>query len=116
MRSYAKAISIFIYSLISVIGISGQNLPDSITKQIDHYFTKWNTDKDPGLIVGIVRNDSLIFSKGYGIANLEYGIPISTKTVFYIASVSKQFTGFGIALLVRQGKIKLEEDIRVYLP
>ena len=116
MRSYAKAISIFIYSLICVIGTNGQNLPDSITKQIDHYFTKWNTDKDPGLIVGIVRNDSLIFSKGYGIANLEYGIPISTKTVFYIASVSKQFTGFGIALLVRQGKIKLEEDIRVYLP
>ena len=98
------------------MGINGQNLPDSITKKINYYFTKWDTDKDPGLIIGIVRNDSLIFSKGYGMANLEYRIPISPKTVFYIASVSKQFTGFSIALLVRQGKIKLEEDIRGVSP
>lgn len=116
MMLYTKKLLFFICGLLSVIVISGQNLPDSITKKIDHYFTKWNTTKDPGLIVGIVRNDSLIFSKGYGMANLEYGIPISLKTAFYIASVSKQFTGFSIALLVRQGKIKLEEDIQVYLP
>ena len=49
-------------------------------------------------------------------ANLEYGIPISAKTQFYIASVSKQFTGYCITLLARQKKINLDEDIRVYLP
>ena len=104
---YKEKLLFFICGLLSVTLISAQDLPDSIIKKIDHHFTQWNTTKGPGLIVGIVRNDSLIFSKGYGMANLEYNIPISPKTAFYIASVSKQFTGFSIALLVRQGKNKI---------
>jgi len=62
-----------------------------------------------------VRNDSLLFSKGYGMANLEYGIPITPQTIFHIASVSKQFTAYSILLLERQGKLSLEDDIHKYL-
>ena len=49
-------------------------------------------------------------------ANLEYGIPNTPATIFYAASVSKQFTGYCIALLARQGKINIDEDIHIYLP
>jgi CubicO group peptidase (beta-lactamase class C family) len=65
--------------------------------------------------VGIVRNDSLIFSKGYGLANLEYNIPITPETIFHMASVSKQFTAYSIVLLARQGKLGLDDDIHKYL-
>jgi CubicO group peptidase (beta-lactamase class C family) len=49
-------------------------------------------------------------------ANLEYSIPITSQTIFKMGSVSKQFTGFAIALLVQEGKVNLDDDIRKYLP
>lgn len=96
--------------------INAQALPKTIVKKIDKLFETWDKTNSPGCVVGIVRNDSLIFSKGYGMANLEYKIPITTETIFYMCSVSKQFTGYATVLLARQGKINLDEDIHVYLP
>lgn len=91
-----------------------QFLPDSIEKRIDYLFQKWDKTSVPGCAIGIVRNDTLIYAKGYGMANLENSIPITPETVFYMASVSKQFTGYSIILLARQGKLKLDDDIRQY--
>jgi CubicO group peptidase (beta-lactamase class C family) len=92
-----------------------QSLPDSVVKKIDSLFTKWNNENSPGCTVGIVRNDSLIYAKGYGMANLEYGIPNTPQTIFHMASVSKQFTAYSIVLLARQGKLNLDDDIHKYL-
>ena len=63
-----------------------------------------------------MRNDSLIYAKGYGMANLEYGIPITAQTIFEMGSVSKQFTAHAILLLAHQGKLSLGDDIHKYLP
>lgn len=93
-----------------------QKLPDSILTRIDSLFQKFDKTSVPGCAIGIVRNDTLIYAKGYGMANLENGIPITPETVFYMASVSKQFTGYSIILLARQGKLNLDDDIRKYLP
>ncbi|MBP8033151.1 MAG: beta-lactamase family protein [Bacteroidia bacterium] len=62
-----------------------------------------------------MRNDSLIYSNGYGMANLEHSITNTSKTIYHIASVSKQFTAYSIVLLARQGKLNLDDDIRKYL-
>lgn len=107
---------ILLPALLMMIQLNAQSLPDSTLKKLDHLFEKWDDPNSPGCAVGIIRNDSLIFSKGFGMANLEYGVPISPTTIFHMASVSKQFTGFSIALLARQGKLQLEDDIRKYLP
>lgn len=93
-----------------------QSLPDSTIKKIDSLFRKWNTTNSPGCTVGIVSNDSLIYSKGYGMANLEYAIPNEPQTLYHMASISKQFTAFSIVLLARQGKLKLDDDIHKWLP
>ncbi|RPE08097.1 class A beta-lactamase-related serine hydrolase [Chitinophaga lutea] len=95
---------------------SAQSLPDSLVKKIDLHFKKWDRAEAPGCVVGIVRNDSLLYAKGFGLANLENSVPNTTKSVYYMCSVSKQFAGYAIVLLARQGKVKLDEDIRVYLP
>jgi CubicO group peptidase (beta-lactamase class C family) len=96
--------------------MSAQTLPDSVIKKIDSFFSRWNNPNSPGCAIGIIRNDSLIYAKGYGMANLEYGIPISPETIFHMASVSKQFTAYCIVLLAKQGRINLDDDIHKYLP
>jgi CubicO group peptidase (beta-lactamase class C family) len=95
--------------------LSGQPLPDSTLAKINKLFARWDKQGSPGCAVAVVRNDSLIFSKGYGRANLEYSIPIEPTTIFHMASISKQFTAFAILLLAKQNKLKLDDDIRKYL-
>jgi CubicO group peptidase (beta-lactamase class C family) len=58
----------------------------------------------------------LIYTNGYGSANLDYDVPIDADSKFYIASTSKQFTAACLALLVQEGKLKLEDDIRKHIP
>ena len=102
--------------IICSIQLPAQQIPDSTLKKIDSIFKKWDNTNNPGCTVGIVRNDSLIFSKGYGMANLEYAIPNGPATIFHMASVSKQFTGYAIVLLASQGKLRLDDDVRKWLP
>lgn len=71
---------------------------------------------EPGLAVGIYQSGTQVLSRGYGTADIEHGVPITPETVFNLASVSKQFTAFSIALLAREGKVDLQADIRTYLP
>jgi CubicO group peptidase (beta-lactamase class C family) len=97
-------------------GVPTQVLPDSTTTKINKVFSKWDNTASPGCAVGIVRNDSLVFAKGYGMANLEYGLPITPTTIFHMASISKQFTAYSIVLLAKQGKLNLDDDIHKYLP
>jgi CubicO group peptidase (beta-lactamase class C family) len=70
----------------------------------------------PGATIAVGKGSEILFSKGYGLAEPEYNIANTPKTVFHIASLSKQFTAFSIAVLVDQGKISLDDDIRKYLP
>lgn len=74
------------------------------------------TAGNPGFVVGVARHGKVLLAKGYGDADLEHGISISADSAFYVASVSKAFTGFAMALLVREGKVDLAADIRRYLP
>jgi CubicO group peptidase (beta-lactamase class C family) len=89
-------------------------LPDSIKLKIDNVFKSFN-DKTPGCAIAILKNGELVFEKGYGMANLEYSIPNSPKTVFHIASESKQYVAFCMLLLEKEGKLSLDDDIRKYL-
>ena len=116
-----KIIQRFLGLLLIVIICShtktfAQSLPDSTIKKIDKLFQMWNTTYSPGCTIGIIRNDSLIFAKGYGLANLEYAIPNKPETPFHMASISKQFTAYSIVLLARQGKLNLDDDVRKWLP
>lgn len=84
--------------------------------EVDSLFLEWENNQSPGAAIGIIKEGKLIYSKGYGIANLDYGIPITPDSKFYIASTSKQFTAACIALLSLEGKIGLDDNIRDYLP
>ena len=84
--------------------------------KVDQLFAEWDRSDSPGAALAVIRDGEIIYKRGYGIANLEYDIPITTTTIFDIASVSKQFVGFAIATLLQEGKLSLDDDIRMYLP
>jgi CubicO group peptidase (beta-lactamase class C family) len=86
------------------------------SEKVDELFAAWDNNYSPGAAVAIAKDGEIVYKKGYGIANLEYDIPITTTSVFHIASVSKQFTAFSILLLESQGKLSLDDDIRKYIP
>jgi len=84
--------------------------------EVDGVFAAWDKPDSPGCALSIMHDGKLVYRKGYGQANLEHNIPITPSTVFYIASTSKQFTAASIALLARQNKLVLDDDIRKHLP
>jgi len=86
------------------------------TKKIDALFTPWDVPGHPGGSVGIMFDGDLVYSKAFGLASLEYLVPNSFDTQYNIASVSKQFTAFGICLLHLRGRLSIDDDIRKYLP
>jgi CubicO group peptidase (beta-lactamase class C family) len=86
-----------------------------IDKNIDSLLNGYD-EKAPGISIGIVDHNKLVYEKQFGLANMEYQIPITDETSFHVASVSKQFTAFAILLLEDEGKLSLDDDIRIYLP
>lgn len=85
-------------------------------RAVDALFSEFDRDDSPGVALGIYRDGELVYARGYGRADLESDRPITPRTVFHVASVSKQFTAFAVALLAREGKVDLQADVRSYLP
>ena len=89
---------------------------ETLEAKVDRLFAEWNQLDSPGAALAVTRDGEVIYKQGYGMANLEYDIPITSATVFDIASVSKQFAGFAIATLSHEGRLSLDDNIRMYLP
>src|SRR5262245_35615555 len=83
---------------------------------LDTIFKDLATDHSPGCAVGAARGDAPLAAKAYGMADLEHNIPLTPQSVFYMASVSKQFTALSILLLERDGKLQLDDRARTYVP
>jgi CubicO group peptidase (beta-lactamase class C family) len=83
---------------------------------IDEIFARFTEGPSPGCAVAVVSQGRVVFSRGYGLANLEHQVPITPHTVFDIASTSKQFTAAVILLLAERGRLSLDDDVRRYLP
>ncbi|MCE7990759.1 MAG: beta-lactamase family protein [Roseivirga sp.] len=95
---------------------SKKSLLSPTFSEIDAIFSNYDNSETPGAAIAVVHKGQIIYKKGYGSANLEYDISITPTTVFHVASVSKQFTAFAIMLLVEDGKLSLDDDIRKHIP
>ena len=89
---------------------------DTTISAADAIFAPWDEPGSPGCALGVVEDGEFIYERGYGFANLDWDIPSATDTVFYVGSVSKQFTAAVIALLAEEGAVDLDENIREYFP
>ena len=108
------ASSLFILVSGSVSAAPAEDM--SLGQKVDKLFDKWNSIDSPGAAVVVVKDGMVVFRKGYGSAQLEYGVPITPSTVFHVASVSKQFTAMAITMLEEAGKLSVDDDVRKYIP
>lgn len=82
---------------------------------VDRVFSRYST-RTPGCAVGVARNGQELLLRAYGMADLEQQSPVTTATIFEAGSVSKQFTAFVMLLLEQEGKLRLDDPLRKYLP
>lgn len=86
------------------------------TTAIDKIFVEWQKKNSPGLALLVAQDNIIYYKKAYGMADLEKMIPNTTSTVFDIASTSKQFTAFCVALLLEKQRIHLHDPISLFFP
>jgi len=90
-------------------------LPDSVQRGVDSVFAFVGRD-EPGCALGVVQDGKLAYGRGYGVANMDWKVPLTTSSVFDIGSVSKQFTATAIALLDMDGVLSIDDDVHRWIP
>src|SRR5277367_5257475 len=102
--------------LIVALVVASCTSKKNLTERLDSYFQEQFPAGEPGGAVLIARGDSMIFSKGYGWADLKTKEPITTKTLFNLGSISKTFVANAILMLQELGKLSVEDSIYKYYP
>jgi CubicO group peptidase (beta-lactamase class C family) len=87
-----------------------------LERKVDQVFAAYDKPDSPGCALGVVRDGEFVYKKGYGTASLELGVPLTPQSVFYMGSVSKQFTAASVVLAAEQGFLSLDDDVRKYVP
>jgi CubicO group peptidase (beta-lactamase class C family) len=88
---------------------------EKLIAKVDSLIPTPINDSTPGLVIGVLQKGKLVFSNGYGLANLTYNIPNDPKMLYNIGSVSKQFLGYAFAMLHVKGDLNLDYPISSYL-
>jgi len=96
--------------------LSYREVDKTLQAKVDKIFADWDKPDTPGCALAVIHNGEIVYKRGYGTANLDYNIPITSKTAFDIGSTSKQFTAACIALLTEEKKLSLDDDIHTYIP
>ena len=109
-----KILLVLLFSFLFTM--ANAQLADSLTRKVDSVFAKYDKPNSPGCALAILKDGKILYKKGYGMSNLEYGIAISPSSIFHVCSVSKQFTAAAIVMLSLEGKLSLNDDIRKYIP
>jgi len=103
--------------IIAMAMSAGPALAQEPVPGIDAYITKAMADwKVPGLAVAIVRGDSVIYARGYGVRKVGTTDAVNDQTLFEIGSSSKSFTATLVAIMVSDGKMRWDDRLTKYLP
>lgn len=108
-----KILQIIIICLIPNVLSAQNDWLDSLDQYISTKIIECNV---PGLAIGIVKDNKVVFKKGYGVTDLNSNANVSVETIFPIASCTKTFTATCIGILVDEGKLKWSDKVIKYLP
>jgi len=109
MRSLAVIISFLVTFAAAAQGVD----PKSVDKLMTNMLRTWQI---PGAAVAIVRNDVVVFAKGYGIKEIGGTEPVTADTLFQLASTSKAFTSTSLAMLATDKKFSFDDPVKKYVP
>src|SRR5262245_26322837 len=100
----------------SALAQDGVKVANSLNAKVDAVFAQYDKPDSPGCALGVIKDGKLVYARGYGMANLEHGVPNGPKLVYDIGSTSKQFAAASVLLLAQQGKLSLDDDARKHVP
>jgi CubicO group peptidase (beta-lactamase class C family) len=117
-RRHASAAAIIALAVLLAMFLFGRtaHAQGPARADIDAIFSDWNKPTSPGCALGVYRDGKVAYERGYGSADLEHDVPITPATVFYVGSLSKQFTAMAAALAIQQGRMAADDPVRKYLP
>lgn len=116
MASYYRAVIMLLLASGSLVAAAAQENSRDLERKVDQVFADYNRPDSPGCALGVVRDGEFLYKRGYGSASLELGVALTPQSVFYMGSVSKQFTAASVVLAAEQGHLSLDDDVRKYIP
>ncbi|HKW56628.1 MAG TPA: serine hydrolase domain-containing protein [Candidatus Acidoferrum sp.] len=108
--------AVFVVALLVAAAALARRDDLSMERKVDEVFAAYSKPGSPGCALGVIRDGNFVYKRGYGEASLELGVPIRPESVFYMGSVSKQFTAASVVLAAEQGFLSLDDDVRQYIP
>jgi CubicO group peptidase (beta-lactamase class C family) len=116
MKSPTLALLLAASTLLLAPAVQAAVSNEELVRYADQLFSKSYPAGEPGAAVLVAKGGQILLRKGYGLANLELGVPIQPDMVFEVGSLTKQFTSAAILLLQERGKLSVADDITKYLP
>ncbi len=110
-RSRGRHVVLWLALSIAVVTARGEPALPAVDKAL----ARWDRKDAPGVIVGVAQQGEIVHARGYGMANLEHGIPLAAGTISESGSVAKQFTAAAVVLLAVRGQIDLDAPVRRHL-
>ncbi|WP_431132796.1 serine hydrolase domain-containing protein [Psychroserpens mesophilus] len=102
--------------IIAVLHFTISSTQNPLENRIDSLLHNYTKKNEPGLATSVIRTNDVLYTKAFGIANLDYSIKNTDSTIFSLASVSKQFTAAAIWALIKEDKLDLEDNILQFFP
>jgi len=116
MRRSTLAIAVIAIGSASVRAQNVVGVRDARAIRADSVFQRFDRTDSPGCALGVYQDGKLLYGRGYGMASLELGVALSSRSVLDVGSISKQFTAMSILMLQKEGKLSLDDPIRKYIP
>ncbi|HSA94861.1 MAG TPA: serine hydrolase [Acidobacteriota bacterium] len=112
------AAGILILSGVVALSLSAQDPPGALSQKerMDKLFDFWNRLDQPGFAVVVVKEGQVVYQNVFGLAGQEHAVPIAPNTLFNTATLSQAFVGQAVAMLEKQGRLSLDDDVRKYVP
>ncbi len=95
---------------------SGLQLATETSQAIDEVFAQYDRTSGPGCAVGVAEAGHLVFARGYGIGQMDHRVPLGGESVFYLASVSKQFAAAAVVIAEHDGHLSLDDPVSAHIP
>lgn len=116
MTILSRILQLGILASLSAAAAAAQAPTDSTAARIAAIFSPYARTDAPGCAVGVFRAGAVLYSSGFGMADVANHLPLTDTTAMPVASLSKQFTAFTVLLLEAEGKLGLDDDVRKYVP
>jgi CubicO group peptidase (beta-lactamase class C family) len=116
MRKLLVKSAVLLFCAAGLVAGPSSSPADEAAKVDAYVRGEMQRERIPGLALGVYRDGKIVKAEGYGIANLEWDVPVKADTIFQSGSVGKQFTATAVMMLVAEGKVGLDDPVQKYFP